>query len=86
MYELLSGVPPFPDKPTLPEYFRQMQAKELITLLLEKDPKKRYSAAEVKATHVPIIFYFGLQPLATSLPTVGMSTERVNTWNFTHVT
>ncbi|GAB5360841.1 hypothetical protein AAMO2058_000661800 [Amorphochlora amoebiformis] len=64
MYELLSGVPPFPDKPTLPEYFRQMrkarvvfpsrfwsnistEAKELITLLLEKDPKKRYSAAEV---------------------------------------
>jgi len=64
MYELLSGVPPFPDKPTLPEYFRQMktcrvdfpskywknvsrEAKELILYLLEKDPKRRFSAAKV---------------------------------------
>ncbi|GAB5366741.1 hypothetical protein AAMO2058_001169600 [Amorphochlora amoebiformis] len=63
-YELLSGVPPFPDKPSLPEYFRQMrrcrvefpskywrnvssEARELILYLLEKDPKKRYTAAQV---------------------------------------
>lgn len=64
MYELLSGVPPFPDKPNLPEYFRQMrksrvefpnkywknvsrEAKELILFLLEKDPRRRYTAAKV---------------------------------------
>ena len=64
VYELLSGWPPFPDKPTLPEYFKEMkrcsvefpdkyfrtvskEAKELILLLLEKKPKRRYTASQV---------------------------------------
>mmetsp|Transcript_39034 Transcript_39034/g.62555 ORF Transcript_39034/g.62555 Transcript_39034/m.62555 type:complete len:402 (-) Transcript_39034:260-1465(-) len=64
MYELLSGVPPFPDKSNLPDYFRQMkkcrvefpskywknvsrEAKELILYLLEKEPKRRFSASKV---------------------------------------
>lgn len=43
MYELLSGVPPFPDKPTLPEFFRQMRKPDV------KFPSKYWNSISEEA-------------------------------------